>query len=66
MKNRHHVVRVTTRGYHLLRSYPTQIEALRHIKREGSTRTGADIYRNGETGRRLSMQECYSMLEFLE
>ena len=57
---RHHVVFITTRGYHRLASYETQAEALRHVAK-ATNRTGSHVYRNGITGARYSMKECEAL-----
>ena len=59
---RHHVVLITTRGYHRLASYETQAEALRHVA-NASNRTGPHVYRNGLTGKRYSTNESRAMAE---
>ena len=58
---RHHVVFITTRGYHRLASYETQAEALRHVAK-ATNRTGSHVYRNGLTGARYSTNESKALM----
>lgn len=58
---RHHVVLITTRGYHRLASYETQAEALRHVA-NATNRTGSHVYRNGVTGARYSTNESKAIM----
>ena len=59
---RHHVVLITTRGYHKLASYETQAEALRHVA-NASNRTGPHVFLNRLTGKRYSTNESRAMAE---
>lgn len=58
---RHHVVLITTQGYHRLASYETQAEALQHVA-NASNRTGSHVYRNGLTGTRYSTNESKALM----
>ena len=57
---RHHVVRITTRGYTNLASYETQAEALAHVIAD-PLRIGTAVYRDGKTGKRYSPNECRTL-----
>ena len=59
--NRHHIVRVTIRGYQLMQSFGSRAGAINYLS-EQSNRSGAVIYRDGTTGRRYTHNAALSMI----
>ena len=58
----HYAVRITSKGYHVLASYNTRQEAVKHVLAD-PLRVGGCVYRDGETGKRYCPNECRNLGE---
>ena len=57
----HHVVKVTIRGYHLIKSFNTMPDAINFLATQ-SCRSGAVIYRDGTTGKRYAHNDAKQLI----
>ena len=60
--NRHHVIRISSRGYQVLESFERRGLALQFLASK-DCRVGAVIYRDGETGKRYCYNEAIELLK---